>query len=160
MDNVQLADEVLRCWKINNEVDIILLRALPAVIWPMKIPGYQLKTVRMMGAHLHNARCGWINTLGRKWKIVAPPMVDNKAISVKELIVALNASAETMIELLATGLDNNNKLPGFAQGAVQFMHYMVAHEAHHRGQLIMISRQLGHPFPAPVMGKLWQWSKL
>jgi uncharacterized damage-inducible protein DinB len=160
MDNVQLADEVLRCWKINNEVDIILLRALPAVIWPMKIPGYPLKTVRMMGAHLHNARCGWINTLGRKWKIVAPSMVDNKQISVKELIVALNASAGTMIELLATGLDNDNKLPGFAPGAVQFMHYMVAHEAHHRGQLIMISRQLGHPFPAPVMGKLWQWSKL
>ena len=65
-----------------------------------------------------------------------------------------------MLELLATGLDNNNKLPGFAPGAVQFMHYMVAHEAHHRGQLIMASRQLGHPFPAPVMGKLWQWSTL
>jgi uncharacterized damage-inducible protein DinB len=160
MDNVQLADEVLRCWKINNEVDILLLRALPAVIWPMKIPGYPLKTVRMMGAHLHNARCGWINTLGRKWKIVAPSMADNKVVTVRELIVALNSSAVRMIELLATGLDNNNKLPGFAPGAVQFMHYMVAHEAHHRGQLIMISRQLGHPFPVEVMGKLWQWSKL
>lgn len=160
MDSLYLADEVLRCWKINNEVDIILLRALPAVIWPMKIPGYQHKTVRMMGAHLHNARCMWINNLGRKWKIVAPLSVDNKDVGVKELIAALNASAETMTELLATGIDNNNKLPGFAPGAVQFMHYMVAHEAHHRGQLIMASRQLGHPFPASVMGKLWQWSKL
>src|ERR1700728_2195751 len=99
MDNVQLTDEVLRCWKINNEVNIILLRALPAAIWPMKIPGYQLKTVRMMGAHLHNARCGWINTLGRKWKIVAPPMVDNKEVALKALIAALNVSAQAMIEL-------------------------------------------------------------
>ena len=160
MDNLQLADEVLRCWKINNQVDIILLKALPAVIWPMKIPGYQHKTVRMMGAHLHNARCGWINTLGRKWKILAPPMVDNKDVAVRSLMAALNASAETMTELLAAGMDNNNKLPGFAPGAVQFKHYMVAHEAHHRGQLIMASRQLGHPFPTPAMGKLWQWSKL
>lgn len=160
MDIHQLTNEVLRCWKINNEVDIILLKALPAAIWPMKIPGYQHKTVRMMGAHLHNARCGWINTLGRKWKILSPPMVGNKEVSVKGLIAVLNASAETMIELFATGLDNNNKLPGFAPGAVQFVHYMVAHEAHHRGQLIMISRQLGYPFPAQVMGKLWQWSKL
>jgi uncharacterized damage-inducible protein DinB len=159
MDTDQLTDEVLRCWKINHEVDIILLRALPAAVWPMKIPGYQHKTVRMMGAHLHNARCGWINTLGRKWKIVAPPMVDNKEVTLKALIAALNGSAETMIELLATGLDNNNRLPGFAPGAVQFMHYMVAHEAHHRGQLIMASRQLGCPFPASVMGKLWQWSR-
>ncbi len=160
MDSRQLADEVLRCWKINNEVDIILFRALPEVIWPMKIPGYQHKTVRMMGAHLHNCRCMWIRQLGRKWKIVAPSPVDNKEISLKELIAALNESSDTMLELLATGLDNHNKLPGFAPGAVQFMHYMVAHEAHHRGQLIMASRQLGHPLPAPVMGKLWQWSKL
>ena len=160
MDTHLLIDEVLRCWKINHEVDIILLKALPAVIWPMKIPGYQHKTVRMMGAHLHNTRCMWTRQLGRKWKIAALSPVDNKEISVKGLIVALNESSDIMLELLAIGLDNNNKLPGFAPGAVQFMHYMVAHEAHHRGQLIMASRQLGHPLPAPVMGKLWQWSKL
>lgn len=160
MDTYQLADEVLRCWKINNKVDIILFRALPADIWPMKIPGYQHKTVRMMGAHFHNSRCGWIGQLGRKWKIVAPTPVDNKEVSVRELIAALNESSDTMLELIATGLDNKNRLPGFPPGAVQFMHYMVAHEAHHRGQLIMASRQLGYPFPAPVMGKLWQWSKL
>jgi uncharacterized damage-inducible protein DinB len=160
MDSLQLADEVLHCWKIGNEVDIILFRALPGVIWPMKIPGYQHKTVRMMGAHLHNCRCMWIRQLGRKWKIVAPSPVDNKEISVKGLIAALNESSDIMLELLATGMDNNNRLPGFPPGAVQFMHYMVAHEAHHRGQLIMASRQLGHPLPAAVMGKLWQWSKL
>jgi uncharacterized damage-inducible protein DinB len=160
MESHQLTDEVLRCWKINNAVDIILLKALPAAIWPMKIPGYQHKTVRMMGAHLHNTRCMWTRQLGQKWKIVAPSPVDSKEISVKVLIAALNESSDIMLELLAIGLDNNNKLPGFAPGAVQFMHYMVAHEAHHRGQLIMASRQLGHPFPAPVMGKLWQWSKL
>jgi uncharacterized damage-inducible protein DinB len=160
MDTHQLTDEVLRCWKINHEVDIILLKAMPAVIWPMKIPGYQHKTVRTMGAHLHNARCMWTRQLGRKWKIVAPSPVDNKEISVKELIAVLNESSDIMLDLLAAGLDNNNRLPGFPPGAVQFMHYMVAHEAHHRGQLIMASRQLGHPFPAPVMGKLWQWSKM
>jgi len=160
MDTHLLIDEVLRCWKINHEVDIILLKALPAVIWPMKIPGYQHKTVRMMGAHLHNTRCMWTRQLGRKWKIAAPSPIDNKEISVKELIVALNESSDIMLDLLAAGLDNNNRLPGFPPGAVQFTHYMVAHEAHHRGQLIMASRQLGYPFPAPVMGKLWQWSKL
>jgi hypothetical protein len=144
MDNRQLADEILRCWKINNEVDIILLRALPALIWPMKIPGYQHKTVRMMGAHLHNSRCVWVGQLGQKWKVTAPDHVDNKEVSVKELIAALNKSSDIMLELIAAGLDNNNKLPGFPPGAVQF---------------IMASRQLGHPFQASVMGKLWQWPK-
>src|SRR5208282_768245 len=116
MDELQLTDEILRCWTINNKVDIILLKALPAAIWPEKIPGYPHKTVRMMGAHLHNSRCSWINQLGRKWKIAAPGGVDNKQVSVRELIAALNESAETMLNLLATGLDNRNRLPGFAPG--------------------------------------------
>src|SRR5579872_7441699 len=89
MDNLQYADEILRCWKINNAVDIILLKALPKVIWPMKIPGYQHKTIRMMGAHLHNCRCGWIKTVGAKWKVKSPRPVDNSQVTVAELIAAL-----------------------------------------------------------------------
>jgi DinB family len=37
--------------------------------------------------------------------------------------------------------------------------YFVAHECHHRGQIVMLARQLGHRLPAEVTGGLWQWSK-
>jgi uncharacterized damage-inducible protein DinB len=42
---------------------------------------------------------------------------------------------------------------------VHFLSYFVAHEAHHRGQLCMLARQLGHRLPAEVTGGLWQWKK-
>jgi uncharacterized damage-inducible protein DinB len=38
--------------------------------------------------------------------------------------------------------------------------YMIAHEAHHRGQVCMIAHQLGHPLPASVDAGLWNWEKL
>jgi len=33
----------------------------------------------------------------------------------------------------------------------------VAHEAHHRGQLILASREMGHPLPKKVTDGLWWW---
>lgn len=47
----------------------------------------------------------------------------------------------------------------FPTDLVHFLSYFVAHEAHHRGQLCMLARQLGHRLPADVTAGLWQWKK-
>jgi hypothetical protein len=158
--SIEWVHPLLKNWTINNQVDVLLLDMLPPEIWPEKIPGYDRKTIRMIGAHLHNARCSHIRHLGRKWKVAPPEPVDNQRITTRGLITALNKSHDTMFTLLETGMLGEDKLPGFGPGAVAFMHYMIAHEAHHRGQLLMAARQLGYPVPVAESGRLWQWTRL
>jgi uncharacterized damage-inducible protein DinB len=43
---------------------------------------------------------------------------------------------------------------------VEMLCYMLAHEAHHRGQVCMLAHQLGFKLPMPVMSGLWNWEKL
>ena len=38
--------------------------------------------------------------------------------------------------------------------------YMFAHEAHHRGQILMLAHQLGHPLPDDAAYGIWHWDKL
>src|SRR5579863_4789756 len=38
-----------------------------------------------------------------------------------------------------------------------FLAYLVAHDAHHRGQITRPARQVAHPIPQSVMFGMWEW---
>jgi uncharacterized damage-inducible protein DinB len=44
-------------------------------------------------------------------------------------------------------------------GATMFA-YMFSHEAHHRGQILMLAHQLGYGFLDEAAYGIWRWEKL
>ena len=141
-----------------------LVENLPPELWSKSVPGSPRRTVRMIVAHIHNARCMWIKMLGARHGVEVPQTVNGRTVQPKELLRALKRSSEGMIALIRLGLANGGAVPpaawqNFPTDMIHFLNYFVAHEAHHRGQLCMIARQLGHRLPTEVTGGLWQWKK-
>jgi len=141
-----------------------LIENLPAELWAKNVPGVPRRTVRNIAAHIHNARCMWIKMLGARHGVEVPRTVNSRTVQPKELLRALKRSSEGMIALIRLGLANGGAVPpaawqNFPTDMIHFLNYFVAHEAHHRGQLCMIARQLGHRLPTEVTGGLWQWKK-
>lgn len=141
-----------------------LIENLPPELWSRAVPGAPRRTVRMIAAHIHNARCMWIKMLGARHRIVVPRRVDGRRVRPSELLRALLRSSEGMIRLLELGVARGGVVPraawqNFPTDLVHFLNYFVAHEAHHRGQLCMLARQLGQRLPVHVAAGLWQWSK-
>lgn len=154
-----LAHSILATWKTSNRITIFLIENLPKELWLQKVPGYARKTVQMIGGHLHNTRCMWVKMVGKRFGIAVPESVDRYRVSQHELISALRRSSQSILELLEKGIERDDTLPGFSLDVVHFLNYLVAHEAHHRGQIIMLARQLDYKLPDEVTYGVWQWTK-
>jgi len=160
-----IEESVLSAWRTNNRVTVLLIRRLPGAIWTAAVPGVSRKTIQMIGGHLHNARCAWLKTLGMPHGIAVPAAVDRRRVTRRELVAALNRSSKSMEALLRFGCEHGGEVPAtpryvwrnLALDVGHVLTYFVAHEAHHRGQIVMAARQSGTPLPPDVTNGLWWW---
>lgn len=163
--DLDLAESILAAWRTNNRVTIEFIRSLPKGLWTTRPPEIPNRSVRSIAAHLHNARCLWLKTLGREHGIEVPARVDHHRVTPTQLVTALRQSSKGMEALLALGLASGGSVPpskgyvwrNLALDVGHVLTYFVGHEAHHRGQIIMVARQTGYRLPRPVAGRLWWW---
>jgi uncharacterized damage-inducible protein DinB len=155
---------LIDAWHTNHRVTTYLIENLPPELWSKTVPGAPRRTVRMIAAHIHNSRCMWIKMIGGRHGVAVPKTVDGRVVRPAELSRALARSSRGIIDLIRLGASRGGAIPpaawqNFPTDLVHFLSYFVAHEAHHRGQLCMLARQLGHRLPADVTNGLWQWKQ-
>ena len=62
-------------------------------------------------------------------------------------------------ERRVTKFSRGSWVPVWPAGGAMFT-YMFSHEAHHRGQILMLAHQLGYRIAPNVWGRIWQWDRL
>jgi uncharacterized damage-inducible protein DinB len=153
-----MADDalLLDTWAISNRISVYLLDAL----LPEALEGVGASKGRSVGemfAHLHNTRLLWL-------KAAAPDLL-TPAVSKLEptattdpaaLRAALEASGQAIGELLQRGLADG-RVTSFKPHPVAFLGYLLAHDAHHRGEIQLTLTQAGHKVSDKVGYGLWEW---
>jgi uncharacterized damage-inducible protein DinB len=147
------ADAILRSFAIHNRIHLYLLDHLPPEAWLAKPPGGKGRTLAALIAHIHGVRLMWLKA--GACKPVTAPL--GKTASIAESKAALEASAKAVDELLSKALHGDARIPGFKPDAWAFAGYLIAHEAHHRGQMLLLARQLGYPVDKSTSFGLWEW---
>ena len=150
------ASQIIETWNINNRINLYVLDAMPDehLISTMVSKG---RSAGEQFAHIHNVRLMWIKAampdqLAGQTKLEKEQSTD-KAV----LRSALVSSGEAIASVLENAVENGGRVKGFKPHVTGFLGYMLAHDAHHRSQIIIALKQSGHPLDKKVLYGIWEW---
>ena len=150
----------------NDRINQILIEHLNPAVWKAKPPG-KVRTTAAIFTHMHNVRCKWIRLTAPHLKV--PRLLNRAHCTPRQACAGLAESAARCAEMLAEALGGSGgrigkfRRDGWAPPwpvGPEMLCYMVAHEAHHRGQVCMLAHQLGFPLAVQVTSGIWSWEKL
>jgi len=150
---------LLETYAINEKANQIMLDSIHEDAWSAAPPSGKGRCIADIAAHIHNVRLMWLAAADKSAKL--PAKLDSEKITREQAQASMKASANAIHALLQKALeDPSGRVPNFKPDVVAFAGYLIAHDSHHRGQISMLARQVGHPFPAKVGFGLWEWGAI
>ncbi len=145
----------LTSFDTNERINQYLLENLPAQAWRAEPLDGKGRTIAAIAAHMHNVRVMWLKAAAKGSKI--PEQLDRSSVTVAQASMALEESRAALGAVLRSALEGDGRVKGFRPDAAGFFGYLISHDAHHRGQICMLARQVGHPLPQKAMFGMWEW---
>jgi uncharacterized damage-inducible protein DinB len=175
--HTQLGRAAVQIFATNDRMNQILIEHLDPAAWkanpPTAKPPSKARTIAAIFTHMHNVRSKWVRLTAPHLKV--PRQLNRAHCTPRQARAALAESAARCAEMLAEALggceggsENEGRVEKFLRDGwakpwpvgPEMLCYMVAHEAHHRGQVCMLAHQLGFPLPQEVASGIWNWEKL
>lgn len=146
---------LLHSYITNEKVNQFMLTGLATEAWRAEPPNGG-RPIAAIFAHIHNVRVMWLKVAAKDSKL--PAQLDRNTVTMAQAKKALKQSAAALAVLLKKSLASGGKISNFKPDVAGFFGYLIAHDAHHRGQVAMLARQLGHPIPQSTMFGMWEWN--
>jgi uncharacterized damage-inducible protein DinB len=153
-----MIDSLLRAFDINNRICLFLIDELDEKAWRAETPGGKGRDIASIVAHMHNVRLMWLKAALPKGNAL-PDQLDRAAVTKPIAKEAFKASHAALRALIAESLAGSGRIKGFKPDAISFVGYLLAHDAHHRGQITQLARQAGIPISQKAMFGMWEWNR-
>ncbi len=166
----EIRDSLLEVYAGNDSMNQLILAHLDPRAWRADSPGRKRngRTIAAIFAHLHNCRLVWLKRSAPHSKCPAP--LDPFRCTMKQASAALKKSAAQCLRMLQDALSASprRRVTSFSRGSwsrtwpagATMFAYMFSHEAHHRGQILMLAHQLGYRLPVKAWAGIWWWDKI
>jgi len=152
--STQLPLALLNAFETNHRISCYMIENLPAESWMAKPPAG--RTIAAIVAHVHNVRVMWLKSVKSE---AIPDQLDRGTVTPAQALRALQASRAALNVVILHAAQTDGRIKGFRPDVAGFVGYLIAHEAHHRGQIAMLARHLGHPLSQKTIFGMWEWGR-
>ena len=153
-------EQILETWQINNRVNLMLLDAISEEGLHCTLSKRGGGTPAKQFKHLHNVRLirieNYAGHLMDGQKKLSKDDFLNHAVLRRSLI----NSADAIARFIDESIQNGGAMKGFKRGVIPMLGYMISHESHHRGNIMLTLKQCGHGLPRDESYKIWAWNQI
>ena len=150
---MNIKKDMLYSWNQNNQINLYLLDNIEKDWLPKKLNG-KGRTIGEQFIHINNIRSFWIGKVGEKIDL----KIDKKHANSKRILKeALRRSSQIMSDTLYQ-LFEQESIKGYKPHPTAFFVQMIAHESHHRGQVMTIIARNDLKINKSVNFGLWSWN--
>ncbi|HKR03883.1 MAG TPA: DinB family protein [Bacteroidia bacterium] len=155
-----MKDQIIETWFINNRINLYLIKAISNQGMNCTLSTRGGRTVAQQFAHLHNVRMRWLEVLAKDLSEGLKKIEKEDAHDKNLLKKSLETSGNAIADLFKRGIENDGRMKGFRRGVVPLMGYFIAHDAHHRGSILLTLKQCGHKVDQQTQYGIWEWDKM
>jgi uncharacterized damage-inducible protein DinB len=155
-----MLDQILEAWRINNRVNLLLIERISDEGLRCTLSTRGGRNVVRQFAHLHNNRIWHLQKRAKRLAEGAHVFATHDEPDRATLTKALEDSEKRIEQLIHGVTEGAPGVRAFKRGIVPYVAYFVAHESHHRGNILLTLKQSGHALDRKTQYAIWDWDRL